>query len=146
MIAKAIVPSGGIELHALRHGARGDVGFAPNKHDHRVDDECQQKVDRHTANHHQQALPCRLRTELPRFGRLLKLLGIETFVHHAGNLAIATKRQPPDAILGVAMLGFESEQAACPLANAHVEEHVELVYLYAEKFCEEHVADFVQQH
>ena len=53
VIAETIALSHGVELHTLRHGAHGDIGFTPYKHNHRIDDECQQKVNRHTANHHQ---------------------------------------------------------------------------------------------
>ena len=120
-----------VKLHS--HLACGDVGLAPGEEDHRVDEQGQEEVDEHAANHDEQSLPGRLRAELPGLFGLLHLLGVEALVDHAGNLAVAAQRQPAHAVLGVAFLRFETEQLAPPLTDGDVEEEVELLDPYAEE-------------
>ena len=105
----------------------GDVGVAPPEQNLTIDEQGQQEVDQHTANHDEQALPGGLCTELILLDGLFHLLGIETLVNHTCYLAVATQGQPSDAILRVAVLGFEFEQAELP-----VEENVEFIDPHSE--------------
>ena len=66
---------------------------------------------------------------------------IETLVNHARYLAIAAEGNPSNAVLGVAILGFELEKTELP-----VEEKVELLDAYSEEFGEEEVAALVEQY
>ena len=86
------------------------------------------EVDQNATYHNQQTLPCRLRTELPRLGRLLHLLGIERFVNHTRYLAVATQRQPAYTICSVALARLELEEV-----KPRVEEQEELLNSYAEE-------------
>ena len=63
-----------------------------------VDDEGQQHVHEHTGNHDDEALPGGLGAKLPGLWRLLHLRLVHRLVHHAGNLVVATQREPPDAV------------------------------------------------
>ena len=77
---------------------------------------------------------------------LFHLFRVERLVNHAGNLAIAAQWQPAHTVLRVAVFRFELEEGAVPLADADVEEHVELLDAHAEEFREKEVATLVQEH
>ena len=114
--------------------------------DHRIDEQRQEEIHQHTADHDQQTLPGRFGTELPRLFGLFHLFGIEALVDHTGNLTIAAEGQPTHAILRVTALGLKLKQAAVPLPDGGVEEQVELIYAYAEQFGEEEVSALMQQY
>ena len=84
---------------------------------HGVDEQGQEKVDKHTANHDQQSLPSGFRTEFPRLFWLFHLFGIEALVDHAGYLTVATEGQPTYTVLRVAVLGLELKQTTIPLPD-----------------------------
>ena len=129
-----------VELHTQRHILHGDVGVAPPEQDLSVDEQGEQEVDQHTANHDEQALPGRLGAELIVLYGLLHLLRVEALVNHTGYLAVATQWQPSDAVFRIAVLGLELEQAELP-----VEEDVELINPHSEELGEEEVTTLVQQ-
>ena len=145
-VLEAILLGLGIELHTVAHVLHGDIGVAPMEENHRIDEQGQQEVDEHTADHDQQALPGRLRTELPGLLGLFHLLGVETLVNHTGNLTVAAQRKPAHTVLRVAVLGLELKQAAVPFPYAGVEEEIEFVDAYTKEFGEEEVAALVEQH
>ena len=118
----------GVELHTLAHVCHTHVALAPVKHDHRVDKQCQHKVDRHTSHHNDEPLPCRLGAELPRLRITLHLLGVHALVDHTSNLTITAERQPAHAVFGFAVLRFETKELAAPLADGDVEENKELLH------------------
>ena len=49
---------------------------------HRINEDSQEEVHQHPANHNKQTLPCRFGTEFPRLCRLLHLFGIHRLVYH----------------------------------------------------------------
>ena len=57
--------------------------------DHGVDEQGEEEIDKHTANHDQQTLPGGFRTELPRLFGLFHLLGIKTLVNHTGYFTVS---------------------------------------------------------
>ena len=129
-----------VELHTQRHVLDGYVSVAPVEENHRVDEQCQQEVDQHAANHNQQSLPGGFGAELPRLGRTLHLFGIEALINHACYLTVASQGNPPNAILRIAVLGLELKEA-----ELIVEEEIELLDPYAKEFGEEEMATLVQQ-
>ena len=134
-----------VELHTHGHVLGRDKLFAPGEEHHGVDEEREEEVDQHAANHDQQSLPSGLGAELPGLGRLCHLLFVEALVYHTGYLAVAAQWQPAYAILGVAGLGLEAEELARPLADTHIEEDEEFLYSYAEELGKEHVSSFMQE-
>ena len=128
------------------HILGADILVAPSEEYHGIDEQGQQEVDQHTANHDEQTLPGRFGSELPRLGRLLHLLGVEALVNHAAYLAIAAKGQPSYAILSIAVLGLELKEASSPFSHGNIEEKIEFLYAYSKKFGEEKMATLVQQH
>ena len=78
-----------VELHAHGHVARADELVAPGEEHHGIDEQSQQEVHQHAANHDEQPLPCRFGAELPRLCRLFHLFNIEALVNHACNFAVA---------------------------------------------------------
>ena len=60
---------------------------------------------------------------------------------YARNLAISAQRQPAYAVSGLAALGLELEEV-----EPRVEEQIELLDPYAEKFREKEVPSLVEQH
>ena len=146
MVSQSIAFCLVVEHHSLRHILGLNVGFAPNEHDHRVDEEGKKEVHGDATNHHQQALPRGFGAKLPRLGRLGHLFGVETLVNHARNLAVTTQRKPAHAILGIAVLGFETKQTATPFADADIEEDIEFLNPNAEELGKKHVSTLVEQH
>ena len=130
-----------IELHTQRHILDRDVGVAPPEENLRIDEQGEEEIDQYAANHDEQSLPAGFGTELVILDGLLHLFGIETLVDHACYLAIAAEGNPTNAVLGVAILGFELEKTEFP-----VEEKVELLDAYSEEFGEEEVAALVEQY
>ena len=49
-----------IELHTVSHVLHGDIRIAPCEENHRIDEEGKEEVEKHSANHDKQALPCRM--------------------------------------------------------------------------------------
>ena len=113
---------------------------------HRVDEECEEEVDQHAANHDKQPLPSGLGAKLPRFGGLLHLLGIKTLVYHSRYLAVSSQGQPAHAILGIALARLETEQFSGPFADVHIENDKEFLHPYTEEFGEKHVASLVKEY
>ena len=103
-----------------------DIGFAPDRHDGDVGEDGKDEIVDHAAGHHQQALPGRVRAELPGLGLLLQLLEVQRLVDHAGDLAVAAEGQPADAELRAAPVPARERLAA------QVEEEVELLHADAE--------------
>ena len=130
-----------VELHAKRHILNGNVALAPVEQNHAVDEERQQEVDQHAANHDEQSLPGGLGAKLPRLCRFLHLLRVEALVNHARYLAVAAQRNPADAVLRVAALGLELEQA-----ELVVKEDIELLHPDAKELGEEEVASLVEEY
>ena len=130
-----------IELHTQCHILDRDVGVAPPEEDLRIDEQGEEEIDQYATNHDEQSLPAGLGTELVILDGLFHLFGIETLVNHARYLAIAAEGNPADAVLGVAILGFELEKTELP-----VEEKVELLDAYSEEFGEEKVAALMEQY
>ena len=133
------------ELHAIAHLVHAHIALAPVIHDHRIDEQGQQEIDQHTADHYQQTLPGRMGAELPWLRSLLHLLCVEALVDHARDLAIATQRQPAHAVFRIAF-ELEAEELATPLADADIEEDKEFLHTDAEELREEHVATLMEQH
>ena len=131
----------GIELHSLSHVLGSYIVFAPMEKNHGIDEESQYEIDQHTANHNQQALPCRLAAEFERLLRLFHLFSIETLVYHTRNLTISSERQPSQTVSGIRILWLELEEM-----EPRVEEQIELLYSYAEEFGEEEVSALMEQH
>ena len=130
-----------VEFHTQRHILDGDVGVAPPEENLRIDEQGEEEIDQYAANHDEQSLPAGLGTELVILDGLFHLFGIETLVNHARYLAIAAEGNPADAVLGVAILGFELEKTELP-----VEEKVELLDAYSEEFGEEKMAALMEQY
>ena len=128
------------ELHALRHLIERNVFLAPTKQNHRINEQGQQEVHQHAANHNQQALPGRMRAELPRLGRLLHLLQVHRLVNHARNLHITAQWQPAQAIFGFRLLGTESQQRL-----PGVEEQTELLDPNLKQFGKKEMATLMQE-
>ena len=63
-----------------------------------VDDESQHHIHKHARHHDNEALPSGLRAELPRLRGLLHRRLVHRLVNHAGNLVVATEREPPNAV------------------------------------------------
>ena len=135
-----------VEFHALTHVCHTHVAFAPVKHDHGIDEQCQHKVHRHTSHHDDEPLPCRLGAELPRLRVSLHLFGVHALVDHACDLAIAAERQPAHAVLRLAVLGFETKELAAPLANGDVEENKELLHSDAKELGCQRMSALVKQY
>ena len=76
------------ELHAGRDVPERQVRVAPREKHHRVDEDGQEEVEEHTADHDQQPLPGRFGAKLPRLRGLRHLLLVHRFVDHAGDLAV----------------------------------------------------------
>ena len=119
----------GVEFPTHREVACLEVRVAPGEKHHSVDEQCEEEIDEHAAYHDEQSLPCGLCAELPRLRRLLHLFGVETLVYHSRYLAIASQREPSDAVGGVRLLRLEFKKM-----EPRVEEEVELLYSYAEEF------------
>ena len=130
-----------VELHTQRHVLHGDIAVAPPEQDLGVDEQRQQEVDQHTANHYQQSLPCGFGTEFPRLFGLFHLFRVETLVNHTGYLAVATEGNPADTVFRITLLGFELKQTELP-----VEENIKLIYSYAEEFGKEEMATLVEEY
>ena len=110
-------------IHSVLHVLQRQVGLSPSIKHHGIDKQRQEEVEQHSSNHNHQTLTGRFGTKLIGLGRLRHGFLVHALVYHARNLAIASQRQPTDAILRVAVLGLEFEQR-----EPRVEEKVELLY------------------
>ena len=79
-----------VELHTQRHILDRYIGVTPMEQNHRIDEQCQQEVDKHTTYHDKQTLPSRFGTKLPRLSRTFHLLRIEALVNHTRYLTVAS--------------------------------------------------------
>ena len=129
------------ELHAGRDVPERQVCVAPREEHHRVDEDGQEEVEEHAADHDQQSLPGRFGAELPRLRGLRHLLLVHRFVDHAGDLTVPAEGQPADAVFRVAVFGFEPEQG-----EPGVEEEVELLNAHLEEAGEEEMPELMHQH
>ena len=153
--------------HTLSCVGEFHVFFAHAVSDAGIDDNGQQEVEHHAAQHDEQALPCRLAAELIGLGGLFQCLGIHRFVNHAADGTIATQRQPTDAILGgtprllvfvgviitshchfIAMREPFQVLAGFPLGDSEpgIEEKIEFFYPYSEDAGKEVVTKFMYHH
>ena len=66
-----------------------------------VNENGQQHIHGHAGNHDDEALPGRLRAELPRLRGLLHRRLVHRLVNHAGNLVVAAQREPAYAVFGL---------------------------------------------
>ena len=114
-----------------------DIGVAPDGHDGDVGEDGEDEVVDHAAGHHQQALPGRVRAELPGLGLFLELLEVHRFVHHSGDLAVAAEGEPADAELRLTPVPAGKRLAA------HVEEEVELLHADLEQACPQEMTELV---
>ena len=140
--------------------------------DHGVDEQGEEEVDEHTANHDEQALPGGFCAELPGVCLFRQLL--VGFVDHTVDGAVATKGQPAEAVLrtyvflylrlcgltlvvfffhflGGNLLGRQFQQSAHPGVigtedvELGIEEQIELGDAHLEEFCKREVPQFVEQ-
>ena len=79
------------ELHAGRDVPERQVRVAPREEHHRVDEDGQEEVEEHAADHDQQPLPGRFGAKLPRLRGLRHLLLVHRFVDHAGDLTVSAE-------------------------------------------------------
>ena len=146
---------------AILHSESGigeiDVCFALCVGKSGIDDNSEDEIKQHACNHHQKALPCRLGTKFPTFGRLLELFGIHRLIYHSGNLDISAEREPADAVGCVAPCGavavgirvltivfaFWLVGVGC---EPRVEEQTEFLNLNAKKACKNVVTKLVDDY
>ena len=129
-------------LSQLVHINRAFIGHviaAPARQNGDEDHQSEEEVVKHTARHHQQALPGRMRTELPGLGILFEEIGIHGLIHHAGNLAVAAKGQPAHTILRLPYLEGKQFEAA------YIEEQEELIHANLEDTRPKEVPRLVNQ-
>ena len=112
--------------------------MSPRKKHHRIDEKRQQEVEQYAADHDQQALCCRLGAEFPRLRWLRHLFLVHRLVDHPCDFAISAERQPPEAILRIAVLRFKFEDR-----EPRVEKEVKLVDTYFEEPCEKKMPELM---
>ena len=128
----------------------GEICLSPYAEYDAVSDDGEDEIVQDASGHHQEPLPGLLGAELPGLGLLLEALQVHRLVHHSANLAIASQRQPADAVLGLGLRRL-GEKFLEPLAllgrekfhAARIEKQEELVHPYPENLCKSEVAELV---
>ena len=140
-IPKAHIDKGLAEIHTLLDILQRQVSIAPGEQHHRIDEQRENEIEQHTANHDHQTLARGLRAELVGLRRLRHLLLIHALVDHAGDLTIATKRQPADTVFRIAILRLKLEQR-----EPGVKEEVELLHSHLKQPGKNKMPELMHQH
>ena len=114
------------------------VFLSPNEKDANVDNERREEVDKHPANHNEEALPSGFRTKLIGFHGLLHLLGVHRFVNHPCDFYITAKGKPPEVVI-CALVRKEFER------EPRVKEKAEFLNANLKETCEEEVSALVKR-
>ncbi|CCZ99004.1 uncharacterized protein BN505_00288 [Alistipes sp. CAG:157] len=124
----------GAEYVTVGHVARGEVTFAPFPTDADVDNQGEENVHQHAADHDEQALPGGFAPEFVRLGFALHLFGIHALVYHPGELDVSAERYPADSVTGT---------PAGERCDGTAKEELELFDAHSEDACEKEVSEFV---
>ena len=127
----------------------GDVVPAPSEHDSTIDKPCSKQIHQYAARHHEEAFPYLLRAELPGLGRLLQLLRVHAFVHHACYLYVSSQGDPSYSILRLIVFEVRKQTSKPSVSGAEqmeigIIEEVETCHLDVEQFREAKVPQFVK--